>query len=322
MKKLCSFFLLFLSCLSLFPQNKTQKEYERIIQHYDILYSLNGEHGTANDFWKLLEDNHIGLGKFNRALAKGRRTALKAQADVKEALGVVENGYKALYTYDNDPDIKSYTSHIEDNCLGVDKTRVQIHIAYGESPNAFATPRGDIYLYSSLLKQLDYDEMMIAAVSAHEAAHYYLKHSVRQRWIDRKNERKNNIWAGVAIGLMVTAEVANAYASGYANPYGRNRYDSQLAENIVDIISIAKYSSALSHFKYSREEELEADIVAYRFLEFIGEDPRIYMKALAALGLETDSFYNDWSDHPSINYRIGFLDYLGKHYPMKFNTSQ
>lgn len=245
------------------------------------------------------------------ALARKRKTALKAEKDVAMALGLVESEYSHLYVYSGDT-ITNYIRELSKGIMGPDAYNIRLHIAYGETPNAFCTPRGDIYIYTSLLNCINYDRNMLYGICAHEVAHYYLRHSERQIWADEKRAKKNRIMAGIAIGLNAVADVANAYTAGYTG----NTYESHFAETCQNILYSAQHDNQMYHFKYSREEEIEADIIAHRFMEFVGIDPSYYAKALNSLGTDNDAYYSNWSDHPTIGYRVSLLNYLTSKYPL------
>lgn len=300
---------LFIS-LSTFAQKKN-KEFEKLIKKYDVASILQTKNGRPEDFWRQLSSNHKGLLAYVNALRHGKKTALNAEKDISMALGLVESEYQQLYVYKNDT-ISNFANYISEGVLGLDANNIRLHIAYGTYPNAFCTPRGDIYIYTSLLNCVDYDMSMLYGICAHEVAHYYLQHSARHKWADEKREKKNRIMAGIAIGLNAVADVANAYTAGYTG----NTYESHFAETCQNILYNAQCDNQMFHFKYGREEELEADIIAHRFLEFIGIHPAYYMKALKSLETGNDSYYSNWSDHPSINYRLAFLYYLATNYPL------
>lgn len=290
---------------------KSNKSFEKIIRKYDIASMLQTKSGRPEDFWRQLSKNHDGLSAYVKALAHRKRTAVKAANDVALALGLVESEYSHLYVYKDDT-TATCTRKISNEIMGVDANKINIHIVYGETPNAFCTPRGDIYIYTSLFDRIDYNWRMLYGICAHEIAHYYLRHSERQKWADEKRARKNKILAGIAIGLNAAAEVTNAYVASYTG----SKYEGHFAETCQNILYNAQYDNQMYHFKYSREEELEADIIAHRFLEFVGIDPSYYAMALYSLGTENDNYYSDWSDHPTISYRISFLNYLKEKYPL------
>lgn len=309
-KNILTLLLGLLISLSTLAQKKN-REFEKLIKKYDVASILQTKNGRPEEFWRQLSKNHQGLLAYINALGHGKKTALNAEKDISMALGFVEKEYQQLYVYKGDT-INNYTKYISEGVLGLDANNIRLHIAYGAFPNAFCTPHGDIYIYTSLLDCVDYDMKMLYGICAHEVAHYYLRHSARHKWADEKREKKNRIMAGIAIGLNAVADVANAYTSGYTG----NTYESHFAETCQNILYSAQYDNQMFHFKYGREEELEADIIAHRFLEFIGIHPAYYMKALKSLGTGNDSFYSNWSDHPTINYRLAFLYYLGTKYPL------
>lgn len=310
MKRLIICCSLFLSCFSVFSQ--MNRKYEKMIKKYDIAKLLTIYNGSPEDFWHQIEYNHSGLLAYKQALATKRKSALEAQSDVAFAMNLAYSKYADLYIF-KDESATNYTKQVTEVVLGTEADRIRFRIAYGRFPNAFCTPRGDIYVYSSLLDCIDYDNKMLYGILAHEVAHYYLRHSVRQQWADKKKERKSKIWAGIAIGMSAVADGMAAYNAGY---YGYN-YESHLYETCQSILAASSYDNAMYHFKFSREQEIEADIVAYRFLEFIGVDPNLYVKALYLLGTDNDDFYSSWDDHPTISFRTNFLLYLGKNYPLK-----
>ena len=90
-------------------------------------------------------------------------------------------------------------------------------------------------------------------------------------------------------------------------------WDSVISGNdaLIDAFSLR---TILSNYKYSREQEIEADILAYRFLEFMGVSPEDYIKALENLvenNYELLKYTDDkFSDHPFIMHRINILRML------------
>ena len=72
-------------------------------------------------------------------------------------------------------------------------------------------------------------------------------------------------------------------------------------------ISTLKYS-----LKYSREQEIEADLFAYRFLENLGCAEE-FINGLRILGTQYNTLYSEFSDHPTINKRINFLKFVQAH---------
>ena len=186
-KKLFYISLCFFLTLSTFAQKKN-RHFEKLIQKYDVATVLQTTSGSPEEFWHQLVRNHQGLADYTNALARKKKTALNAENDVMTALGLVESEYSHLYVY-NDSIIDDYTSKVSEDVMGTDVHKIRLHIAYGKTPNAFCTPRGDIYIYAPLLDRIDYDYKMLYGICAHEVAHYYLRHTARQKWADEKHAR-------------------------------------------------------------------------------------------------------------------------------------
>ena len=107
-----------------------------------------------------------------------------------------------------------------------------------------------------------------------------------------------------------------AASDAYATSQGAEIDSESTSEYIENTFESASKDSYLYKFKYSREQELEADIIAIRFLEWIGINPQYYIDTLKQLGTEYDLMYDEESDHPTTKYRIDLLSFLIKNYPM------
>lgn len=300
--------VLFVSSLAFGQKNK---DFEKIIKRYDMASVLQVKDAYPENFWTQLKQGHQGLQDFEKALSKKQKSAIRAVGDVDKALGLVDRQYQYLYLLTGDT-VSNFTHSLQSELLGADSSQIHIHIVLGNEPNAFCTPRGDVYIYTSLLERIHYNIDLLYGICAHEAAHYFLRHSALQKWADRKREIRNNVLAGIAIGLNAVADGLAAYTAGYDG----TKYESHIEETCQSILASAKNDNEWYHFKYSRMQELEADIVAVRFLEYIGIDPFAYMVALTYLKDEGEEFYSDWDDHPTIAYRTKFLAYLAKNYPL------
>lgn len=81
----------------------------------------------------------------------------------------------------------------------------------------------------------------------------------------------------------------------------------------IEIIKAFKEDSYLFRFKYDRQQEIEADILAYRFCEAMGLGAYTYIMALQLLD-EGDPYLSASAedDHPPLAFRLGLLKYLYK----------
>lgn len=120
------------------------------------------------------------------------------------------------------------------------------------------------------------------------------------------------------MGMTAIAAGADAYASGVTG----EKYDSEIYVNqIKDIKSKIKLSTLKYWYNYGREQELEADLIAHRFMQFLGYEGK-YPEALQLVANSEDYFWSDeYSDHPSTIYRLEFLDFVSNN-PQYFNKQK
>lgn len=193
--------------------------------------------------------------------------------------------------------------------IGVD---CSLHIVYDEQVNAFCALKEKgfaICLTTALLDQKGVNYNIILGYIAHEFAHGALLHHIRGLYAEAKERRKNELLGGIAVGLNVLAVGANAYTAGMTGTSYDNTPYLDAIENIGNEIKIStlKYS-----FKYSREQEIEADLFAYRFLENLGCAEE-FINGLRILGTQYDVIYSEYSNHPTISERINFLKFVQLH---------
>lgn len=123
--------------------------------------------------------------------------------------------------------------------------------------NAFAVPGGHVYVTRGLLAHLQNREQL-SAVLAHEVAHVTARHSVEQM--------SRGILAGVGVGV-----------ASVVDPDGRH------------IGGFASNSATVMFLSHSREDELQADELAVRYLSRTQGNPSALLEVFDVLGrLETE----------------------------------
>jgi len=154
------------------------------------------------------------------------------------------------FTFIRDPLINGYVEKVGKRLLDVMPPQpFEYHFYVIKEPiyNAFATPAGHIFINSGLLAAMD-RETELAGILAHEIAHVVCRHISQN--IDRAPKiglaTLAGIAAGVFLGIGGSAAVGNAVAIG----------------------SMAAGQSAALAF--SREDEMQADQLALRYLEDAG----------------------------------------------------
>lgn len=176
-------------------------------------------------------------------------------------------------------------------------------------PNAAVNSSGYVFLTSSLMEMLDPDELF--GVIAHEVAHHKLMHVEINFYAQKKKERNNKIWAGVLTGVTAAANTAGAAMSASAGV--QQDWDQITQSNIQ--MGNAIYGDFIKNaemwgYQYSREQEMEADLIAAELLDSIGIGRKKLISAFEKLrqydrsrGINT-SVTKKKSDHPSWDERI------------------
>lgn len=182
------------------------------------------------------------------------------------------------------------------------------------SINASAYPNGVIYIYSGMLEMIDGDFNKYLGVVAHEAAHVLLRHAERHTYTIKKKERKDNIMKGIAAGLVVAAGTVAIAASAEGGTYSEELQNS-ITESSVNMYygieyGIDKYAM-VKKYEYSREQEVEADIVALMFLKWMGKDPVSYIELMSKMP-KAGNENQEYRSHPTMEFRIKCMkDFIG-----------
>lgn len=189
--------------------------------------------------------------------------------------------------------------------------------------NAAACPNGAILICKGLIDNVSFDELV--AVIAHELNHFVNKHSQQELYAVAKKEQSNKFWAGVGAAMTGVAAGVNAYYGGMAGQSQEtiNKSTQNFTNLIGEIYEASEKATVNFKFRYSREEEIESDIAAYRFLQAIGKDPQKMIDVIDILskieGVGVTSDKHD--DHPTAIVRKKILQSIKEYdYANKANA--
>ena len=309
MKKRLSIFCYFLLSVLCLCASNQEKEYKKLISKLDVADEVkNVEFYNSYEFWRTTIDNDEVFKKFLKDIAKNKgaeKEALQKTADIPRFYPqyeetIVESMQGFCDTLLMDMGIVQ---------LGLD---CSLHIIYSDEINAFTALTEDGFamcVTTGLLRKKGITYKILMGFVAHEFVHGAFLHHIRGFYAEAKDRRKREIVAGIAIGLNSFSAGLEAYnAAAYGIPQSGTNYGAIMANIVTDLkVSTLKYS-----FKFSREQEYEADLLAYRFLENLRMGD-CYIDGLRILGTEYDSLYSEYSDHPTITSRINFLKYVQLH---------
>ncbi len=177
----------------------------------------------------------------------------------------------------NDPLWQEYVDNIGRKIVNVcDRKDLTYHFAVIDSNmvNAFATPGGNIFLYTGLLKQMD-SEAELAAVMSHEISHVVARHGIKR------------LQAAMGVSILEQLVFGN---------------DPGALKVAVDV------GLGLTFASYSRENENEADNFGIQYMTKAGYDPKgaiTMFEKLASMSQGDPNFFEKLSmSHPETQERI------------------
>lgn len=304
-KILFSVILLFATIPTMGKDNT--KEYVKILNEFDLDSNVRKVKDRGS-FWFIVWFNNENLADFAEALQKEKSSAQAAAENIGKCAYMSEPYYSSLKIVNDSTALDFAAMLYEDLGAKEVEGNAVIRIVKDDEPNAYALPDGRLFINSGLIRldSLTYEGLL--GVCAHEMAHYVLKHAATRFYKMEKKAKKNKILAGITAGV-------NVAAAGYAASQGVDTDWDKVNETITDLAKWAFENTEKYRYKYSREQELEADIVAYRFLECMGYGGENYIKVLESLQSKYSMLEHTTtnSDHPSTSFRIGLLKYMAAH---------
>ncbi|MBD8993743.1 MAG: hypothetical protein EGR07_03280 [Prevotella sp.] len=308
------FMLAMMLCNFVLAKAQTEAECFQYIKKLDVPSEVMAlPNDNPANFWWYLPKYNTGYQKFETALKKGKSTAHSAVNEIKNELMFRTDFQKGL-TDENSVEVLDSVYKFFN--LKVYNPQMKVFIVGAREVNAYSTPDAIILLNSGLLNKMGTFEKIYAVVG-HELAHYALGHVFQNLYAVKKKEKRNKIMVGVAYGIQAAGTAIGQAMYSDNSPEGqkareqawqdvKDRLDKNLEWATVD--AYGRY-----HLKYSRNQEVEADIASYRFLQWIGEDPNYMIKMLEILGEGEPKIDQKDSDHPSTSFRINVLKAIAQY---------
>jgi predicted Zn-dependent protease len=151
--------------------------------------------------------------------------------------------------------LNDYVRGIMVRLLGEQSQDLRLYLVHDPSFNASMAPNGMVIVHSGLLARVR-SESQLAAVIAHEMGHYLLRHSL---YNFRNVRAKASAMAFVSVGAAAGA----GFAAGYATS----------VQTWIDAARLINQSLLLALFRYSRQQEREADAFSIKLLDAAGYPP-------------------------------------------------
>lgn len=274
---------------------KNEKDYRKVIARYDVADTVLRA-PDAGSFWSLVQQttpHYAGVVKSIQG---------KKDKDIKREMAQVL--YAADQYFAAVPS-RSDLSPLTDTIISRTGIRAvnplcMLTVTRDNDVAAFGYPNGYIFMTEELVNAASADTTMLTAVAAAQIVHYTLQHAYDHALWERSRRRKKRFWSIVG---MVALSAADALLSAATDTY------SSVYFPIGGGGIAPKYNS-----QYTPEQILEADIIAYRFMQWAGYGGDAYIDMLRRIGYELDAAAaaaeQSGKDMPTTDERIAMLEYL------------
>lgn len=232
--------------------------------------------------------------------AQPRIPGLKPASDSAEAgfwdvMDKAEREARRKAELNTDPALNAYVRDLICQMAGEHCGDIRLYVMDRPFFNAQMAPNGYAEVWSGLLLRCE-DEAELAFVLGHEVTHFVENHTIEAH---RAEKSRRNTAMVLMVGVAVVGAVATAGSTDYQSAQSINDATSGL----VDAIYLA---SIASYFRFSREQEAEADLQGVRRLASAGYRPGA--SATIWRGMIAESTKSDFDRVRKQNTRLGIFD--------------
>ena len=293
----------------LYSEKNKDKEHTKLIERYDVPLSVRQFTGAENrkQFWSDLVIDNPRLQKLNKDISKNKKlekTALKNVAAI------------SIFNAENDPrvvhEVDSVMGTILDR-IGLSPDVCRIYLYDDDRVGASTALDNDgkfsILLNRGLVTAVNGDYDMLTAAIVHQIAHGLLSHHLTTEYAIAKKIKKNEMWAGAAIGFgggfgLIGGALIGGAAGALIKAPKEGLHQSLEDMSNHDIFIL---------YRYDKRCETEADLVAYRFMDQIEGKGDKYIQLLDIIR-KTQIFENTLPYSPNEIYdRILLLEFATAH---------
>lgn len=300
-------------CLTAAAQSSKVKRY---IDKYDVQYFVDDlAKGKPDWFWSAVQSHDKYASKFMKDWADGKESTQNTVEMMLQLTQVVGQYQQGIYGYSDIVSRIARRLGIEGYDFYKDHP---IKVLDDNDINASMNAFGQMTINKGAIAHLTEDELL--AVCAHETAHMFCVHVLTKSHKAEKKRKRNAFWAKLGTGLMVGAAAAT---SGYS---AANGFEATGANTLLENSDIfyesfmndANTASVRFRYRYSRDQEEQADIVAFRFMEYIGMSGSHLISAFKKMiSLYGDRKTDKYDDHLSLGFRIEVLEAMQNGYKGK-----
>lgn len=306
LKRMKRVFIIILVCASITVSFAQSGEVKKVIKKFDVAKTTKGaSFNSPSSFWFAVRDNNKRVKDIGKAYQKDN----KSLKETLVYLGENVDDYSQISNLSAYDDSLAYwlTGQLGLNIVAKNKP---IKILWSNEFNASMDPTGQMALNKGLVNALTYEEIL--AVCAHEMAHYICAHALSETWSTVKKLKRNREWAKIGASLAVGMMAASSAYAG-SNGVDMTSMNNMIANSDLFYQSASNYADGATlryRYRYGRNEELEADIIAYRFMEAMGYGTEHWISAMRKMLRLTGDYSvkaGKHDDHPTTMFRLQVL---------------
>lgn len=282
----------------------TQREMVETIKRYDTSEILRTAKSTE-EFWAIARDNSYSYRKALSAAESGRarsvqRSMAKRIAEAKDMYIEDEYPHQIVALLD--------TLYNRSGIGILYPDDAKLYLDPSEYANSYTLPDGSVYITYGMMKLMDFNPDLLMAVYAREISHFILQHSFLRMYRANRNllHKKilHELFSVVTIGVARYADLRFAEAD----------VPTSLSRNALDLTRAHRRDvsrkEVIDKMYYGRQQEFEADIIAYRFIEFCGIPVTVYPDMLGRLVSDLEIFKCDEKERPLTKDRLQLIRFL------------
>lgn len=285
------------------------KRFNELIKKYDVWSVVDTvDRSDPANFWRAVQ-------RHNKPYQKALKAAKEGKA--RNAQNVIGGVVQEMRDFNNIVPVDDSLTPFADSLMmwsGIKDMYGEANLCFTLSTdkNSYAYPDGAMYIPLGFVESVGGDADVIKGMFAHELSHFVLQHLFVQTYMTDKQSNKS-FWYGVltTVGVAAFQGAVDGVLSATMNyqPSELDDYrDSEIA--VAAGNEAAAKRTTTYYFNYGRDQEYESDIIAYRFLQWMGIDPQAYITAIEALYSELEIFQNSGEARPYVSDRIALLKYM------------
>ncbi len=300
MRRVVTLILVAIVALSAFADDN-ERQFRKIIENCDVADVVMSAQ-DARSFWTLLQMTNEPYQKTAASLSSNGDRDLK-----RNMMSLLS---QCDYYFTNVP-VRSSFNRLSENIIeqsglrGVNPFTI-LTVTDETDVASFSYPNGYIFLTGGFADVAHSDSLLMSAFVLSEGAHCVLQHAYAHVKWEKSRRNRINFWRKfTGVALAVGSALAEELSDGRV----------PIAE-LGLIGGMALVSSTVNnryYMTYTPEQIFEADIVAYRFMQWSGVGGRTYIDALRRVGYHVDANTANDSDFPTLSRRIALLEYLDAH---------